>query len=285
MKKILNFIFLLVVLTSCLAKVDLEKNTGSLSINIGAGTKQSSGISRAITSDTTKIIISLYHVDSHTNITRTISYSAGQSYNIEIKDLLEGEWDLHIVTLKETGSSSETTGMYFDFIEIQKNKDTVITHKFGSPQRVLYAEYGTGQFSGMDAPFIGDKETMSGMIGYIGFLNFGSTYNVGGYYNPNPSYDHVSVQFIMSKDPEMKKDFVRYLDGSNYLNYYPATATVSPDGSGSNYAKAEIGIAYSVSNNTFDTLEMNTTYYWKAIVTNSIGTTESKIFSFTTLAP
>lgn len=284
MKKILSLMILIIIFTSCMAKIDLEKDTGSLSINIGANTSQKSNISRAITSDTTKIYINLFQPSTHTEITREIAYTQGQSYNLTIDNLTEGVWDLHISTYNEISASIQT-GTYFDMIEIYKDKDTFVSHKFGSPKKVLYAEYGNTQWPAMDYQFVGDGDIMTGMYGYIGFLNQGSTYNVGGSYNPNPSYDHVTIQFVMSKDPEMKRDFVRHFDGYDYLNYYPTTATLSPDGYGANYGKAYLTVASSVSDNTFNSLEMNTTYYWKAILTNSIGTTESKVFSFTTGMP
>lgn len=286
MKKILSLMILIIGLTSCLAKVDLEKDTGSLSINIGANTSQKSNISRAISSDTTKIYINLFQPSTHTEITREIAYTQGQSYNLTIDNLTEGVWDLHISTYNEISASIQT-GTYFDMIEIYKDKDTFVSHKFGSPKKVFYPANGFlgSEWSGQDMPFVGDKVMMSGMNGFIGFRNEGSTYNVGGSYNPNPSYDHVTIQFVMSKDPEMKRDFVRYFDGYDYLNYYPTTATLSADGSGVNYGKVYLTVASSVSDNTFNSLEINTTYYWKAIVTNSIGTTESKVFSFTTPLP
>lgn len=253
MKKILSLMILIIGLTSCLAKVDLEKDTGSLSINIGANTSQKSNISRAISSDTTKIVISLYNVENHINVTRTIAYSAGLSYNIEIKDLLEGQWDLHIYTYNETTSSIQT-GMYFDIIEIFPDKATSISHKFGSPLRIQNTAP-----SGQNPEYI-DNNEQNITSGYIATLIPENSLMDSNIYVTN-------VTYLLSDVPDFSRNVQSY---SPYIS---------------------VGMSGQSLTATVGSLDANfiiqgaTTYYWKALVTNSIGTTESKVFSFTTGQP
>lgn len=253
MKKILSLMILIIGLTSCLAKVDLEKDTGSLSINIGANTSQKSNISRAISSDTTKIYINLFQPSTHTEITREITYTPGQSYNLTIDNLSEGTWDLHISTYNEISASIQT-GAYFDMIEIYKDKDTVVSHKFEAPLKIQNTAP-----SGQNPEYI-DNNEQNITSGYIATLIPENSLMDSNIYVTN-------VTYLLSDTPDFSRNIQSY---SPYISVgmsgQPVTASVG-------FLDANIII------------QANTTYYWKAIVTNNIGTTESKVFSFTTGMP
>ncbi len=246
MKKILSLIILLIVLTSCLAKVDLEKDTGSLSINIGANTSQKSNISRAISSDTTKIYINLFQPSTHTEITREIAYTQGQSYNLTIDNLTEGVWDLHISTYNEISTPLQT-GEYSELIEIYSNKNTLVSHKFGAPKKIQFPSLNSVQ----------DREIINGSR-YLSVDNPGNSLN----------------------DSLKSNNGIIYIsDKSDFTNILYTTSFI-----------LDMSV-HSFSININDIMgsdfmyQYDKTYYWKVVLSNDIGTTESKVFSFTTEIP
>ncbi len=288
MKKIIFLIMTMLVFTSCLTKVNVD-NKGDLNLSIKwPESSDSKSVSKALLSGTDKVEIYLFHPATHTSINRTLTHADGQTHNEEFKDLPEGVWDININTY--TGSTLNAN--YFDFITISNDKPTYVTHKFGSPLPVTRVLDGIINFGTMNWNFIGDgKEITDTQTYYIGFIPK-SSYNVSGY-TPTTEYDDITVKFIISKDPKFEKDFVQFEDTQppySIVNYYTTTALYQDFGYGENYAKVTltIGTGAAGSELTQYNLTNNTTYYWKAILSN-VGTTptivESNVFTFKTNMP
>lgn len=288
MKKIINLIFLCIIMISCMKKIDVSMNMGSVSLNIGgSSTSSSKNVSRAITIDTSKIVISLFKPSSHTTITRVLDYTAGQKYNLTIDNLEAGEWDLHIFTYSDT-AQTVLTGMYFDIIKIVEEEDTAISHVFGAPQKVLLYDLSSGYavWSGLDTEFIGNAgEITDDFNKYIGFQNKGSSYHVTPSTLPEDTL--TQVEFIIATDKGFKNIVPSYNSGMT-SNSFIITNAIQYDedtnNPGNNFAYAPIQISSSTYGYGFY-LSNNTTYYWKAKLTNSIGTTVTDVFSFKTAMP
>lgn len=271
MKKIIFLMMTMLVFTSCLTKVNVD-NKGDLNLSIKwPESSDSKSVSKALLSGTDKVEIYLFHPATHTSINRTLTHADGQTHNEEFKDLPEGVWDININTY--TGSTLNAN--YSDFITISNDNPTYVTHKFGSPNGVSYPL--NGYYSPYD--YIGDGGIISfASPYYIGIENKGCTYSVSSSYDlitGNTNYDTITARFIVSKDSKFEKDFVQFETiGANptFENYYEITG--QPYG-------AYIGAPVSLDVN----LSPNTKYYWKVILTNSIGSTTSTTFSFTTGQP
>ncbi len=253
MKKIIFLIMTMLVFTSCLTKVNVD-NKGDLNLSIKwPESLDSKSVSKALLSGTDKVEIYLFHPATHTSINRTLTHTDGQVHNEEFKDLPEGVWDLHI----DTYSGSTSNGNYFDFITISNDNPTYVTHNFGSPNAVNYVfddQVGTSNL------YFGDGETGLNS-GYLAIYDSGSSLN-------NITELNTAIFYVSTKE-----DF-----SSNVLSSNPVNPLVQGD-----------LISIFVSTTTIDGLsEMltpSTKYYWKVVLTNSIGSTTSKTFSFTTGQP
>ncbi len=251
MKKIIFLIMTMLVFTSCLTKVNVD-NRGDLNLSIKwPESSDSKSVSKALLSGTDKVEIYLFHPATHTSINRTLTHTDGQIHNEEFKDLPGGTWDLHI----DTYSGSTPNGNYFDFISISNDNPTYVTHKFGSPNAITSVYDDSIGASGN--LYFGDGE-IGLASGDLAIYDSGNSLN-------NSSELNTAIFYVSTKE-----DF-----SSNVLSSSPINSL------GQGYL-----ISIFVSTTTADGLpEMlvpNTKYYWKIVLTNSIGSATSKIFSFTT---
>lgn len=249
MKKIIFLIMITLVFTSCLSKVNVD-NKGDLNVSIKLPDTTNKSISKMIPTGTDKIDIYLYNNETSTAINRTISHTDGQVHQLEFVDMQTGNWILDVTLY----SGTSQIGGYYDSITISSEAPTLISHTFGSPSAVNSPYDDTvGATSNL---YFGDGE-IGLSSGYLAVNDLGNSLNTT---ELNTAVFYVST----------KEDF-----SSNVLSSSP----INSSGQG-------FPISIFVSTTTIDGLpEMltpNTKYYWKVILTNSVGATTSKIFSFTT---
>jgi len=253
MKKIIFLIMTMLVFTSCLTKVNVD-NKGDLNLSIKLPATTNKSISKTIPVGTDKIEIYLHNTETSAEISRTISHSDGQVHQLEFTDMQTGNWILDVALY----SGTSQLGGYYDNITISSETPTVVSHSFGSPNAISYVyDDSVGASANL---YFGDGETGLNS-GYLAVYDSGSSLN-------NISELNTAVFYVSTKE-----DF-----STNVLSSSPINS------SGQGYP-----ISIFVSTTTIDGLsEMltpNTKYYWKVILTNSIGSTTSKTFSFTTGQP
>lgn len=119
MKKILSLIILLIALTSCLAKVDLEQK-GNITFDLNKS------IARSINSSTTAIDIIIHEKGKpETAQAKSIVHTPGAKHQVEFKDLVEGDWHI-LITFRE---GQYTLGIYEDIINVSSSSKTVVDTK------------------------------------------------------------------------------------------------------------------------------------------------------------
>lgn len=253
MKKIIFLIMTMLVFTSCLTKVNVD-NKGDLNLSIKwPESSDSKSVSKALLSGTDKVEIYLnYNGDQHMEpIIRIIeNVSSGNTYSVEFADLLVGEWTISV----NTYSGSTQNGSYSDTITISNDNPTYVTHKFGSPQKI------TSLYYDLSASYINDgaENVTAGVL---------AVYSTSSSYMNEPSYDQMNIELVISKYSDFRNNIyeITYPIGSTQMPVSPGTL-----------------VEFFIGDSPY-ILESNTKYYWKILETNSIATTESKVFSFTTL--
>lgn len=168
MKKILSLIILLIALTSCLAKVDLEQK-GNITFDL------SKSIARSINSSTTAIDIIIHEKGKpETAQAKSIVHTPGAKHQVEFKDLVEGDWHI-LITFRE---GQYTLGIYEDIINVSSSSKTVVDTKEQKLRKVTEAytdQYGT---------YIADGAT-NVMTGNVAIVYLGHTYyDTMTYYQP-----------------------------------------------------------------------------------------------------
>lgn len=253
MKKIIFLIMTMLVFTSCLTKVNVD-NKGDLNLSIKwPESSDSKSASKALLPNTDKILITIYteaggnFVEYSQEIT---GISAGNTYSAEFKDLTVGNWWINIECKDATGAFISS---YSDSVNITNDAPTYMTHIFGSPNKI----YSVSSSSSIPDGGVG---TISGQTSLA--VDVSQTDNTN-----STAYALDTATFYVSEQSDFSTlvsgtPFVRDISGITSMGTASATviASVSPP---------DI------------TVQSGKTYYWKVKIKNSIGATESSVFSFT----
>jgi len=252
MKKIFFLIIIVLLFSSCLTKVNLER-TGSLilALKVSESDLEATSISRSINSSTSTIDVVIHQKGKpETSQTITITHNnENLKHEVSFSDLIEGQWHL-LVTFKD--SSGQTINSYEDYFEIAVNTPTIIQTAAGGLKKITEV-YEDIAYQGM---YISDGAT-NVLSGQIGVVYLGNVYS-------NISPDEAMITFLIADNPS-------FINPITYL--YP-------------YSVYKGNIATNSGIYVNDGFSPNTKYYWKVIVvSDSTGTEqvrESNIFTFTT---
>ena len=256
MKKNIILIIVLVLLTSCLTKIDLEKK-GSLNLTIKwpKASSEVKAVNRAIKVGTTTIVVTIHQKGKpETTQTRTITHSNEAYHNVEFTGLIEGKWHLVIVG---KDSSDMVISEYEDTIEVLEDAPTIVQTSIGGLKKIFEPYIDTAY----PEQYIADGATnVNG-----GYLSVQYQGNVDNYINPDEAY----VTFFLSDD-------IEFTSASAFV--YPSVVN-----------KGNEALKFVSTTSSPGALSKNTKYYWKALVlSDSSGTeqmVESSVFSFTTRLP
>lgn len=248
MKKIIFLIMTMLVFTSCLTKVNVD-NKGDLNLSIKwPESSDSKSASKALLPNTDKIRIMVFN-DLGTQYIEEINGVSGSSYSVEFKDLAEGEWMVDIMC---EDSTATVISSYYESITITNEKTTYITHIFGSPNKI----YSVSSLSILD----GGVATV-GSPASIG-VDVSQTDNTN-----STAYALDTATFYVSE----QSDFSTLVSGTPFVRDISGITSMGT---------ASATVIASVSAPDI-TVQSGKTYYWKVKIKNSIGSTESSVFSFT----
>ena len=242
----------MLVFTSCLTKVNVD-NKGDLNLSIKLPTTTDKSISKTIPVGTDKIEISLHNTETSSQINRTISHSDGQIHQLEFTDMQTGNWILDVTLY----SGTSPLGGYYDNITISSETPTVVSHSFGSPNAINFVYDDPIGASNL---YFGDGETGLS-LGNLAVYDSGSSLN-------NITELNTAIFYVSTKEGF----------SSNVLSSSP----INSSGQGN---LISIFVSTTTTDGLPEMLVPNTKYYWKIVLTNSIGSTTSKTFSFTTGQP
>lgn len=252
MKKISLILAIILLLTSCFTRVNIEKK-GSINLAINwPKTEISSNINKNIKSETTKITVKIYPLGTPALYQEeTIYHTDESSHSVEFKNLAEGKWFVSIMCYDTTVSDIAPISFYGDIIEVTANEATEVSTNFGSPRKVLEPS----QYSVSDGA-IGVESC------WLAIDNLGSTHI------NDTTNSSVYVTFYLSTDVAFTSPVA--------ISYpYSSVPQLVLEGN-----EAGVG-TFGLIDSTF-LLEPNTTYYWEAVLTNAVGSTTSSTFTFTT---
>lgn len=247
MKKIIFLIITMLVFTSCLTKVNVD-NKGDLNVNIKWPSSDSKSISKALLPNTEKIRIVVFN-DLGTQYIEEVDGVSGNSYSVEFENLTEGEWMVDIMC---EDSTATVISSYNESVTITSETPSYITYTFGSPNKIYSVSY---------------LSILDGGVATIGSPS-SIAVDVSQTSNSNSiAYALNTATFYMSET----NDFSTLVSGTPFVRDISNITSVGT---------ASATIIASVSAPDI-TVQVGKKYYWKVKIKNSIGSTESSVFSFT----
>lgn len=254
--RVLLLVMVLVLLTSCLTKIDIAK-VGNFNITIkwpktSKNTESNNNVGRIIKDSVETVTVSMYQLTKPDSIfSKTVAHTNELYHNIEFSGLIEGKWHLSVICKDNSGNELSN---YEDEIDITNGASTVVQTNFGLP-KVIGNVYD-------DVNVIQDGAT-NVLIGKLGIISPTSTYP------SDLELGKTNITFEVSKSDK----FDTIITTINYVG----NLTGQKVAAGENCQTNTFGVV-----GAYYLLDYATKYYWRVKAENTVGYSYSKTFSFTT---
>lgn len=254
--RVLIVVLVLILMTSCLTKIDLNK-AGSFNITIKWPKNSQASLSnntngRILTNNVETVIVSMYQLTKPENVfSKSVNHTNEPYHIIEFKGLLEGKWHFSVTCKDNTGTD---LSKYEDEIDIVNGASTIVQTNFGLP-KIIENVYNN--------PNIIQNSALNVISGNLGVISPESTYS------SDIELGKTNITFEVSTSDKFETIL--------YSILYPGNLTSQKVSSGE---LCQIG-SFGVIGSSYP-IEYGKKYYWRVKAENTVGYIYSKTFSFTT---